>query len=98
MSTPAAPNREFERYEVWLTPGLGAKRTLQALTDDLESAVAAGDSLAADYAPVRHAMVGIDYIALHDEGRTERFWVRQLQTGVWLELGAPAPETESPAV
>jgi hypothetical protein len=98
VSTPAAPTREFERYEVWLTPGLGAKRTLQALTDDLESAQAAGDSVAADYEPVRHAMVGIDYIALHDEGRTERFWVRQLQTGVWLELGSQALEAESPTI
>lgn len=88
------PTIAFERYEVWITPGLGDDRILVS-TDalDLESAMEQGDLAAKDL--TGHGFAAINYVALHDLGRTERFWVREVTHGVWKELGAPEIEPQS---
>lgn len=84
--------KEFARYEVWYTRYLSDARTLLTTAADLETAQTYADKSA----PLP-AAVSIDYIALHDKGRTERFWVRTLE-GVWKELGVAPLETTEPMV
>jgi hypothetical protein len=89
---------EFDRYEVWATPELGAERSLIFITHDLAHAKRIGDNAARQNAPIRrHYGVAIDYIALTTHGRIETSWVRsrsaqtlggvKIAEGEWIALG-----------
>jgi hypothetical protein len=80
----------FSRYEVWRKADLFSERLLYYVGTDLAEAQHQGD-----LAATGERLISIDYISLHHGGRTERSWVREIDTGIWKELGAPSVDPPS---
>lgn len=74
---------QFERFELYISEPLSAVRRLIGTFKRLEDAKEIGD-----INQIHHprSYMQIDYIGLYGNGREEKFWVKQHDSGMWIKL------------